>query len=478
MMEAQHPEVVAFFNRSFLKAEILYKESVKLFTQGMYKEALLSVNHAMHITTEDVKLLIMQSKIYRMLGELQPAYDSMLRAKAIFVKAFEGTDYPMELPSDIVLQINLILNDMAIDYAAKGNYEKAILLLNKIIKTEKTLTRGGLVKINHKYYVNRGDCHRALNSLADAVCDYNTALEIKRDDWEIRTRLSLTHYLIATVYFNQSQYLETQAELDKAINFNPKVSEYFALRGRTHYFQSNFSQAYADFKRALSLNSDNNEVREWLAQFDDEERGPSRGPKEGSLGAQGGHNGHGGGDSPRKARAKKRIDFTKVSQTVQVATVRKLEVTADDFVEMMLLPKKAAKLPVLRMLTKEDESKPKKKSIRSATADAHGQGEKGSALPTLRLDSPFAHDESRLQGAYAAAHAVGKKNQQLQELYNTRAQGVARGPLWDLVETAKALAYAKSHPKHRNDGEVKVRKSSSAKAKTAGGNNGASKRPA
>lgn len=474
MLDSQHPEVVSFFNRSFLKAELLYKESVKLFTQGMYKEALLSVNHAMFITTEDVKLLILQSKIFRMLGELQPAYDSMLRAKAIFVKAFEGTDYPMELPSDIVLQINLILNDMALDFASKGNYDKAILLLNKIIKTEKSLTRGGLVKINHKYYVNRGDCHRALNSLADAVFDYNLALQIKPDDWEIRTRLSLTHYLIGTIYFNQSQFLETQAELDKAIKFNPKVSEYFALRGRTHYFQSNFSHAYSDFKRALELNSANNEVREWLAQFDDEERSPSRGRKEG--GHPSGQNNY-GADSPRKARAKKKIDFTKVSQTVEVSTVRKLEVSSEDFVQMMLLPKQAAKLPVLRMLTHTDESKPKKKSLNSTTSTSksakftamNASGEKlGSTLPTLRLDSPFAHDETRLAGAYAAAHAVTKKNQQLKELFDNRTEGVSRGPLWDLVETAKALAYAKSHPKHRNEGEGnnnkgQVRKSSSAK---------------
>jgi tetratricopeptide (TPR) repeat protein len=205
MMEPHHPEVVSFFNRSFLKAEILYKDAVKHFASGNYKEALLAVNHAMHITTEDVKLLILQSKVYRMLGELLSAYDSMLRAKAVFEKAFQGTDYPMELPSDIVLQINLILNDMSIDYASKGNYDKAILLLNKVIKTEQSLSKGGLLKVNHKYFVNRGDCHRASNSLADAVYDYNLALELKPDDWDIKTRLSLTHYLISTVYFNESR---------------------------------------------------------------------------------------------------------------------------------------------------------------------------------------------------------------------------------------------------------------------------------
>ena len=323
MMDNTHPEVVSFFNRSFLKAEKLYKESVREFTNGNYKEALLSVNHAMHITTEDVKLLIMQSKIHRMLGELQAAYDSMLRAKTIFEKAFEGTCYPMELPADIVLQINLILNDMSIDYASKGNYTKAILLLNKVIKTEESLSHGGLVKVNHRYLVNRGDCHRALNSLADAVYDYNLALKIMPDDWEIKTRLSLTHYLIATVYFNQSQFRETQFELDKAIKFNPKVSEYYSVRGRTHYFQSNFQQAYADFKKSLELNEDNAEVKEWLSQFDDEERGAVQNTSSQSSGGGGF-----GGTKPKKSM--RRIDFTKVSHTKETHVVRKLEVTSED----------------------------------------------------------------------------------------------------------------------------------------------------
>ena len=42
----------------------------------------------------------------------------------------------MNLPNDIVRQMNLILNEVAIKYATEGDYEKAILLLNRIIKIE------------------------------------------------------------------------------------------------------------------------------------------------------------------------------------------------------------------------------------------------------------------------------------------------------------------------------------------------------
>lgn len=470
MMEPDHPEVVSFFNRSFLKAEILYKDAVKHFTAGNYKEALLAVNHAMHITTEDVKLLILQSKVYRMLGELQNAYDSMLRAKAVFEKAFQGTDYPMELPSDIVLQINLIMNDMSIEYASKGNYPKAILLLNKIIKTEQSLSKGGLLKVNHRYFVNRGDCHRALNSLAEAVYDYNLALQIKPDDWDIKTRLSLTHYLIGTVYFNESRFHETLRELDKAIQFNPKVAEYYFVRGRTHYFQSQFQPAYADFKKALELDGSNNEVREWLSQFDDEQRPPVTADASQQRGRTGGgHQGKGN---------KEKVDFTKQSRWKEPYTIRAVKVSDDDLVDMMLLPRMAQKLPVLRMLTKGEasgggsgtkSSKPTQPvgAALARTASAarsqppHRQtssaGDTGT-LPDLQpppssaptsAPSPFQFDGTRLHGAYTASLEVQRRDAKVKELFATAAEGVQRGPLWDLVETAKALAYAKSHPKHR-----------------------------
>ena len=53
----------------------------------------------------------------------------------IFERA-SGNSFTMNLPNDIVRQMNLILNEVAIKYATEGDYEKAILLLNRIIKIE------------------------------------------------------------------------------------------------------------------------------------------------------------------------------------------------------------------------------------------------------------------------------------------------------------------------------------------------------
>ena len=296
-LNPDHPEVLAFTVRSYSKAEKMYRDCVKEFTAGNYKEALLSVNYAIHITTDDIKLLLMQSKIHRKLGDLQSAYESMVKAKDIFSKVSAGSEFPMELPSDIVVQVNLILNEMAINYAMKGDYDQAILLYNKIIKTEKETSRSGLLKINHKYFVNRGDCYRALHRLFDAVEDYEMALKLEPSDWGIPTRLSLAHYLIATDIFNGTgDFHEAIRHLDKAVAYNPKVAEYYVVRGKALYYTSDFNKAFADFRRALELDETREDVRERLAQFDDlmtQSADPS--PKQSKSAAKGGGSGSGSG---------------------------------------------------------------------------------------------------------------------------------------------------------------------------------------
>jgi len=460
-MDKTHPEVVSFYHRSFAKSEGLYRESVKDFTAGRYREALIAVNHAIHITTEDVKLLLMQSKIHRMLGELQDAYDSILRAKAIFEKSLEGTTYPMELPSDITLQINLILNEMSVGYALEGDYDKAILLLNRIIKSEETMNnKGGLIKPNHRFYVNRGDCKRALGELSEAIQDYSKAHEMHSDDWEIRTRLSLSHYLVATGYFNKSMFRETEAELNKAIHFNPKVSEYYVVRGKTRYYQSDFQKSYKDFKRALELNRDNDEVRELLAQFDDEVRSPPREGADPSRRQQRVKNNIAGSDSrfadqppPSAPKFTKKVDFTKLPQTKEVDSVLKLRVTDDHRIEMMLHPQKARQLPALRMLGKSAEYDPVGIMGTSSPKDVPGRdkGALSQSLPTVH-QHPY-QKYSPFPGALESSQDIKGKTKRINQIFTSPSVS-GRGPLWDLVETAKDIAWAKSHP---NDMKVKKR---------------------
>lgn len=138
--------------------------------------------------------------------------------------------------------------------------------------------------------------------------------------------------------------------------------------------------------------------------------------------------------------------------------VRKLEVTSEDMVEMMLLPRKAAQLPTLRMLSNSSETHLTGGMGMATTKKTSKQDALDSTLPALsstRNSAAFSALESPLSRSLKASAAVNKKTHQLNKLFETKREEVDRGPLWQLVETAKALAYAKSHPKHEHR-DVKI----------------------
>ena len=98
-----------------------------------------------------------------------------------------------------------------------------------------------------RFYLNRGDCYRGLNEYDKAIEEYERALSSspsKDAEWEIMTRLSLSRYLISVDCFNTGKYHESDAELSKCIQLNPKVSEYYSARGKTRYYLSMFREAY------------------------------------------------------------------------------------------------------------------------------------------------------------------------------------------------------------------------------------------
>jgi tetratricopeptide (TPR) repeat protein len=97
------------------------------------------IGYAISVTDDDIKLFITLSKIQRAMGDFEGAYSSIQKANSIFQDA---SDFNMAIPEDITRQTNLIFNEMAIKYATDGDYERAIVLFNKAIASEKALSRG------------------------------------------------------------------------------------------------------------------------------------------------------------------------------------------------------------------------------------------------------------------------------------------------------------------------------------------------
>jgi tetratricopeptide (TPR) repeat protein len=492
-IEPTHPEVIGYINRSYAKSEKLYRESLQKFTQKQYKEALEHVEHALYITNDDVKLHLMKAKIHRVSNNLQLAYDAVLKAKEIFIQSYNvEQDFAMNLPHEIQHQINLILNDMALQYAFDGDYERAILLFNRIIREEedtsnqlhtiqlqlqKTSTsikieqpddnnnnnspRNGrgiaaapVGAIDHKYYVNRGDCYRALHQLSDAVIDYQMALNIAPKDWSILTKLSLTYYLMATDDFNQSRFREAEIALTKSIDCNNKVSQYFALRGKTRYYLGNCVEAYQDYKKALELNPEDREIQLRIKQFEsnfEEDKQTS------TAVTKGNHQKHRnikqvqqpskqkveekplGGAATLSALPTTHNNISKKSMKIKSAitteefdsarhstylnerTIVPVQLAEEDFIQMMLHPQQAVKLPTLKLLTTEDQLTNSMKSKK--------------IIPlTEKSIENFPHI-ARFQKAHEASKLVSKKAEITKQLFDQR-EDLNRSVTWSILKNA------------------------------------------
>jgi tetratricopeptide (TPR) repeat protein len=273
----QHPECVKFGVRSYVRAEKIYNICLKTFKNGDVDEALKLICTAISLSTEDVKLYIMQARIYRLKEELEKAFQSIQKATELYQS---HSEYEMRIPENIIKETNMIYNDIALECAGKGQYEKAILLLNKVITTESQLARNAH-DIDYRFLLNRGDCHRAKQQYAQALLDYNASmstlvsnklgsssgLEGARRQWVISTRLSITYYCVACNYFNESAFADAEHHLTLAIENNPKVAEYYLTRGKARYYSGSYQAAYDDFKYTLQIDPSNAEAAKRLKQF-------------------------------------------------------------------------------------------------------------------------------------------------------------------------------------------------------------------
>ena len=171
-------------------------------------------------------------------------------------------------PIIITQQRNLTYNEMAIDFAKKEEPEKAIALLNKIIEAEYNLHDKDMSKVDAKYFVNRGDCYRAINHIEQAMSDFNRAYDSDPNNWQTTTRLSMIHYMAGLQLFNEGLYEASEVEFTIAIKHNCNVSQYYASRGKAYFYQHLTDKAYDDYKEALRLDPNNTDVLQRIQQFD------------------------------------------------------------------------------------------------------------------------------------------------------------------------------------------------------------------
>lgn len=95
---------------------------------------------------------------------------------------------------------------------------------------------------------------RALLGLVLALCLSIAACGNKIPKEDLLNRADL-HYKAGWEYMGKGEYPKARQEFETAINFYPKLSEYYNALGLCHYFMGNFPIAEQRYRQAIEISS-------------------------------------------------------------------------------------------------------------------------------------------------------------------------------------------------------------------------------
>ncbi|KAK3593686.1 hypothetical protein CHS0354_013583 [Potamilus streckersoni] len=222
------------------------RQAVQLNLMGKHREALQKISIAIETNPSVADFHVLRGTLHRKLGDFNAAIDD-------FLLALDKCDHNEESPVYIDSQRQLLLtyNDFAVECFTKGFFEEAVILLNKAIKGEKQ--EKGL-------YINRGDCFFRQGDLNFALQDYHQALDLDEKDQSIKSRISLIHNELGVTANQEKNYVEAENKFTLAIEFNPKIGQYYISRARARYLLENAQGARQDLLIGMLLDPTNEDI--------------------------------------------------------------------------------------------------------------------------------------------------------------------------------------------------------------------------
>lgn len=142
---------------------------------------------------------------------------------------------------------NQILQN-GINLVESGNLEEGMKLINQAISLEPSDPE----KIHVRAQINS-----ALGKHQEAISDYKKCIYLKNDVFQY-------HYNLANVYFDTRQFAHAVDYYTSAVQINPNDSDIYSNRGTCYIQISQRKLAYADFKKALSMNPDDQPAKRGL----------------------------------------------------------------------------------------------------------------------------------------------------------------------------------------------------------------------
>jgi len=265
----------------------------------------------------------------------------------------------------------------------------------------------------------------------EAIADYRAALLLDPNNWEVKVRLSMAYYMIGSNLFNQSKYKQSEKCLDDAIYANPKIAEYYSVRGRARYYQGDYSGACADYKKALELHPGNEEIAARLKQFYTET-----------------------GMNESDAAVAKSSGVQPVLRPVPVLRdgTEPIIPSPEDVKEMMLHPHRARNAPGLPGMRNylKTRIRPTTKLFQSTSAPDLTTHKNILGSPTTYCSSLLPKVNPNMLGAIAAAVLAENSRKVVNDIIHSTVDN-SKDTVWTVLDAAKAISI-----EHANNRKLKA----------------------
>ncbi|KAH9499692.1 Tetratricopeptide repeat protein 16 [Bulinus truncatus] len=213
---------------------------------GKYREALQKMMIAIATNPSVADFHVLRGALYRKLNDFNAAIDD-------FLLAIEKCNHNEADPvyRNAQRQLLVTYNDFAVECFQKGFYEEALVLLNKALKGEKN---------EKSLYINRGDCFYKQGEVTFALEDYYLVLELDPNCVAVKSRIAAIHREMGDNLFDEKKYSEAEEQYTKAIEYNPKVGQFYVSRSRVRLLLENVTGSKEDLLLGLLLDPTNDDI--------------------------------------------------------------------------------------------------------------------------------------------------------------------------------------------------------------------------